>query len=265
MKMIKTLFFTLLAVQSLGQTTVFEADFQGGIPSEMTLIDNDLNIPNTAVSEFTEAWICVPDQENPGDSVAASTSWFAPIDTADRWLITPQLILGSYGNSILWESKSQDASYPDDYYILASTTDMNPSSFVDTLGYIQEENFEWTSRSVDLSAEDYNGQSIYIAFVLRTFDGFKLYIDDIQVFKEDDASNQAISNIEFQMFPNPCQDKVQISSKNPIERVQIYDLSGQIILSTTVSTVETSALQRGSYIVKIWSGGNCSHKRLYKL
>jgi hypothetical protein len=265
MKMIKTLFFTLLTFPFLSQITVFETDFQGGIPSEMTIIDNDLNIPNTAVSEYTDAWICIPDPENTGDSVAASTSWFAPIDTADRWLITPQLILGSYGNSILWDSKSQDASYPDDYYILASTTDMNPSSFVDTLGYIQQENFEWTSRSVDLSSEGYDGQSIYIAFVLRTYDGFKLYIDDIQVFKEDDASNQEISNMDIKIFPNPCQDQVHISSQNSIERIQVYDLSGQIILSTTASTIQTSSLKRGSYIIKIWSGENCSHKRLYKL
>ncbi len=265
MKMIKTLFFALLAFQFFGQISVFEADFQGGIPSEMTIVDNDLNIPNTAVSEYTDAWICIADPENPNDSVAASTSWFTPIDTADRWLITPQLILGSFGNSIYWDSKSQDASFPDDYYILASTTDMNPSSFVDTLGYIQQENFEWTNRSVDLSSEGYDGQSIYIAFVLRTYDGFKLYIDDIQVFKEDDASNHTISNIEFQMLPNPCKDKVQISSQNPIEHIQVYDLSGQLILSSTVSIIQTSTLKRGSYIVKIWSGGNCSHKKLYKL
>tara|TARA_Y100001978_G_scaffold199345_1_gene213500 strand:+ start:3244 stop:4041 length:798 start_codon:yes stop_codon:yes gene_type:complete len=265
MKIIKTLFFTLLAFQFFGQISVFETDFQGGIPSEMTIIDNDLNVPNTAVSEYTDAWICISDPENPSDSVAASTSWFTPIDTADRWLITPQLILGSYGNSIYWDSKSQDASYPDDYYILASTTDMNPSSFVDTLGYIQQENFEWTNRSVDLSAEGYDSQSIYIAFVLRTYDGFKLYIDDIQVFKDDDASNQETSNIEFQMIPNPCKDFIQISSQSLIDRVQIYDLSGQIILSTTSSLIHTSGLSKGSYIVKIWSSGNCSHKRLYKL
>ena len=123
---------------------------------------------------------------------------------------------------------------------------MNPSSFVDTLGYIQQENFEWTSRSVDLSSEGYDGQSIYIAFVLRTYDGFKLYIDDIQVFKEDDASNQEVSNIDFKIFPNPCQDQVQISSQNSIERIQVYDLSGQIILSTTASTIQTSSLKRGS-------------------
>lgn len=265
MKMIKTLFFTLLTFQILGQVTVFEADFQGGIPVQMTVIDNDFNTPNSAVSEYTDAWICIADPENPADSVAASTSWFNPIDTADRWMITPQLNLGTYGNSILWNSKSQDASYPDDYYILASTTDMNPSSFVDTLGYIQEENFEWTSRSVDLSAEGYNGQGIYIAFVLRTYDGYKLYIDDIQIFKDDDASNQEQSKIEFQMFPNPCQNQVHLSSQKPIEYIQVFDLSGKVILSAESSIIQTSALGRGSYIVKIWSGGYCGHKTLYKL
>ena len=265
MKTIKTLFFILMAFQFLGQITVFEADFQGGIPSEMIVVDNDFNIPNAAVSEYADAWICVADPENPDDSVAASTSWFTPVDTANRWLITPQLNLGSYGNSILWNSKSQDASFPDDYLILASSTDSNPSSFLDTLGYIQQENFEWTSRSVDLSSEGYNDQSIYIAFVLRTYDGFKLYVDDIQVLKEDDASNQLFSNVDFRMSPNPCQDIVQISAEKPIEQIKIYNLSGQLILSTANSIIQTSTLKRGSYIVEILSGKYSSHKRLYKL
>ena len=231
MKIIKTLFFTLLAFQFFGQISVFETDFQGGIPSEMTIIDNDLNVPNTAVSEYTDAWICISDPENPSDSVAASTSWFTPIDTADRWLITPQLILGSYGNSIYWDSKSQDASYPDDYYILASTTDMNPSSFVDTLGYIQQENFEWTNRSVDLSAEGYDSQSIYIAFVLRTYDGFKLYIDDIQVFKDDDASNQETSNIGTKIDNNykHCKSKFFLKDYVDSESKKIKNLTANQI------------------------------------
>jgi hypothetical protein len=265
MKMTKTLFFALLSFPFFGQITIFETDFQGGIPSEMTLINNDSNTLNPTVSEYTEAWICVPDPVNTGDSVAASTSWFQPIDTADRWIITPQLTLGNYGNSMVWDAKSQDASYPDDYYVLASTSDLNPLSFTDTLGYIQEENFEWTSRSVDLSAAGYNGQSIYIAFVLRTFDGYKLYIDDIQVVKEDAALNDDIAEIEFKVFPNPCEDNVKISSPSPIDDIQLYNLSGKIILSTKTPTIDTSALKRGSYIVKIWSGGHSSHKTLFKL
>ena len=132
------------------------------------------------------------------------------------------------------------------------------------MGYIQQENFEWTSRSVDLSSEGYDGQSVYIAFVLRTYDGYKLYIDDIQVFKEDDASSQEVSAIEFQMFPNPCQNEVHFKSTSPIEQIQIYDLSGKIITSTTGSTIETRSLKRGSYVVKIWSGEYFGHKTLYK-
>ncbi len=265
MKLFKILFFAFLTFPFLGQVIIFEADFQGGIPSEITLIDNDMNTPNVSVSEYSDAWICVQDPENPIDSVAAATSWFSPVDTADRWMITPQLNLGSYGNVIRWDSKSQDASYPDDYYILASSTDMDPTSFIDTLGYIQQENFEWTSRSVDLSSLGYDGQSIYIAFVLRTFDGFKLYIDDIQVVKEDDASTDEVSNFEFNMFPNPCQSELHFTSPKPIDEIQIYDLSGKIITTTSKSNIQTNRLRRGSYVVKVRSGAYIAFQTLYKL
>ena len=185
---INLFFFTLFLSSFWAQTTVFETGFDNGIPSSMSLVNNDLNTPNDAVSEYTAAWICVSDPENESDSVAASTSWFNPIDTADRWLITPALALGSYGNDIKWNAKSQDASFPDDYYVLVSTSGTDLSNFTDTIGYIQQENFEWVERSVNLSELGYNDQTIYIAFVLRTYDGFKLYLDDILVTKEDDAS-----------------------------------------------------------------------------
>ena len=265
MKVIIILFFAAFIGQATwGQITVFETDFQGGIPSSMQLLDNDMNTPNMAVSEYTAPWICIPDPENLLDSVAASTSWFDPIDTADRWIITPVLNLGAYGNSIIWNAKSQDASFPDDYYILASTTDTDPLSFTDTLGYIQQENFEWTERSVDLSEAGYNDQNIYIAFVLRTYDGYKLYLDDIQVSKEDDASIQENEIGDVVLYPNPCKDVVNFQSDFSIDYISVHDLSGKTLMESREPILKVGFLQKGSYIVKIYSGGYYVSKTLYK-
>ena len=121
--------------------------------------------------------------------MASATSYFSPIDTAYRWLITPALNLGAFGNKISWSAKSHDPSYPDDYLVLVSHTDAEPSSFTDTIGNIEEENFEWTNRSVDLSQNGYDDSTIYIAFVLRTFDGFMLYLDDFLVEKDIDTNS----------------------------------------------------------------------------
>jgi len=256
---------SFLCSNAMAQLTVFETDFQSGIPASMTIVDNDLHTPNTEVSEYNAAWICIPDPANITDSVAASTSWFETPDTADRWIITPALTLGAFGNVINWNAMSQDASFPDDYYILASTTDMNLTSFTDTLGYIQQENFEWTERTVDLSVEGYDNQTIYIAFVLRTFDGFKLYLDDISVIKEDNSGISEMVEYQVQVFPNPCHEYVNIQSELPIQRVCIYDMTGQKVIESTDMKINIVQLDKGTYQLVVLSNHGAFSKSLIKL
>ncbi|MBT5931959.1 MAG: T9SS type A sorting domain-containing protein [Flavobacteriales bacterium] len=264
MKVILNIVFCLVISASVSaQVTVFETDFQNGIPSNMLILDNDLNIPNSNVSEYTSAWICVEDPNNPIDSVAASTSWFSPVDTADRWIITPALPLGSYGNSITWNAKSQDASFPDDYYILVSTTNTDISSFTDTIGYIQQEDFEWIERSVDLSDLGYNDETIYVAFVLRTYDGYKLYLDDILVAKEDDASIHEENLVNVSIYPNPATESFNLKSDYAIDYTEIIDLSGKTILKTKESNIDVRFIESGAYIIKIYTGGIIVNKHLH--
>lgn len=264
MKVILNLIFCLVISSLLNaQVTVFETDFQNGIPSNMLILDNDLNSPNPNVSEYTAAWICVEDPNNLTDSVAASTSWFDPIDTADRWIITPVLTLGSYGNSISWNAKSQDASFPDDYYILVSTTNTDISSFTDTIGYIQQEDFEWVERSADLSDLGYDDETIYVAFVLRTYDGYKLYLDDILVVKEDDASIYEVDLLNVSIYPNPATETINLESAYAIDYSEIIDLSGKTILKTNESNIDVRLIDKGVYIIKIYIGGTIVNKPLH--
>ena len=255
---------SLMCSNAIAQLTVFETDFQSGIPASMTIVDNDLNTPNTEVSEYNAAWICIPDPANIMDSVAASTSWFETPDTADRWIITPALALGAFGNVINWNAMSQDASFPDDYYVLASTTDANLSSFTDTLGYIQGENFEWTERTVDLSTEGYDNLTIYIAFVLRTYDGFKLYLDDISVIKEDNSGISEIIEYQVQVYPNPCQEYVNIQSQLPIEQICIYDMTGQKVIESTETKINIVHLDKGTYQLVVLSNHGAFSTSLIK-
>ena len=256
--------FLLLASNVQSQTTIYQTDFQAGIPAEMTLIDNDLNTPNQFVSEYTAAWICVEDPENPTDSVAASTSYFATADTADRWLITPSLLLGAFGNKFSWNAKSQDPSFPDDYYILVSTSDNTIGSFTDTVGYIEAENFEWTARNIDLSAFGYDDQTIYIAFVLRTYDGFKLYIDDLLAVKEDDASLPTQESISFALYPVPVIDRVKVSCDQFIERIIIRDLLGNLLYEGTSMDIDLQLFAAGSYLMTVYTDDTSNTKTFIK-
>jgi hypothetical protein len=264
----KQLLLFILVSFSMGisaQTVILSTDFQSGIPAIYTIVDNDGNTPDPGVAEYTSAWITTVDPENAADTVAASTSFFTTLDSASRWMITPPLALGTFGNFIQWNAKSQDPSYPDDYLVLVSTTDNQLASFTDTIGYIKEENFEWTNREVNLFTEGYHDQTIYVAFVNRTFDGFKLYIDDIEVRKDDPVGLHEPNVVSYVVYPNPTTDLIQVASSEKIEQLEVLDLNGMRVLSSPIPLLSMQSLPTGIYLVRFTIDGISTTQRISKI
>jgi hypothetical protein len=259
--------FVILSFGLKAQISLLSTDFQSGVPNQYTILDNDGNTPFSSMIEFIgeNAWIVLPDPENPNDTVAAATSYFESPDSADRWLITPQLNLSSYGNYLSWNAKSHDPSFPDDYLVLISHTDNQPSSFKDTIGSIEQENFEWTNREVNLSNIGYDDSSIYIAFVLRTYDGYKLYLDDIQVRTEDPVGIEEKNDVQISVYPNPTSNHLFITSELQIEKVQLFSMNGQLIVTETNSTLNISELDSGSYVLRVITERGIFSKRVSKI
>jgi hypothetical protein len=265
MKIPTFLFLLLFAAQLQAQTPILSTDFQTGIPSNYTLLNLDAQAPHPQVLEFASGWITTPDPENSADTVAAVSSYFENADTADRWLITPALTLGSFGNFIHWEAKSHDPSYPDDYLVLVSTTTNDTAAFTDTIGSVQEENFEWTFREVNLSTAGYNDSTIYIAFVLRTYDGFKLYLDDIEVRKEDPVGFAEHPTFTFEVYPNPSNDVINIQVSQDFQRLELTSPSGILIRTSEESSMNINDLKPGPYFLTIYSNGQSLTKRIVKI
>jgi hypothetical protein len=265
MKIPTFLFLLLFAAQLHAQTPILSTDFQTGIPSNYTLLNLDAQAPHPQVLEFASGWITTPDPENSADTVAAVSSYFENADTADRWLITPALTLGSFGNFINWEAKSHDPSYPDDYLVLVSTTTNDTAAFTDTIGSVQEENFEWTFREVNLSTAGYNDSTIYIAFVLRTYDGFKLYLDDIEVRKDDPVGFAEHPTFTFEVYPNPSNDVINIQVSQDFQRLELTSPSGIFIRTSEESSMNINDLKPGPYFLTIYSNGQSLTKRIVKI
>lgn len=264
MKKLLSIVVTLFALNSQAQTTILSTDFQQGIPANYSMVDNDGFTVNAEVSEFTAAWITLPDPENPTDTVAATTSYFESADTASRWLITPPVSLGSFGNYISWNAKSHDPSFPDDYLVLISTTGTNLSDFTDTLGYVEQENFEWTNREVNLGTQGYINQTVYFAFVDVTYDGFILYLDDIIVRKEDPVGMHEINTVQTSLYPNPTIEFIQVKSDTPIETIRIMDMNGNELLVSSEEKLNVSELSNGTYLVHIQTSKGISVQRFIK-
>lgn len=265
MKQLLLFILVSFSLEISAQTVILSTDFQNGIPATYTIVDNDGNTPDPTVAEYTSAWITIVDPENSSDTVASSTSFFTTMDSASRWMITPPLALGAFGNYIEWNAKSQDPSYPDDYLVLVSTTDNQLASFTDTIGYIKEENFEWTNREVNLFTEGYHDQTIYVAFVNRTLDGYKLYIDDIEVRKDDPVGLQEPSPISFVVYPNPSSDMIFVSGLHNLEKVELLDLNGMLIQATELTYMNVQVIPTGMYLIRCTMNGVTSTKRFTKI
>ncbi len=265
MKLLASILFAFVFVQAQAQTILLQTDFQGGIPTNYTLLNLDAAAPHPQVLEYASGWITAPDPENISDTVAAVSSYFENADSANRWLITPQLQLGSFGNFISWEAKSHDPSFPDDYLVLVSTTTTDPAAFTDTIGSVQEENFDWTFREFNLSGAGYNDSTIYVAFVLRTLDGFKLYLDDIQVRKDDPVGLIENKPFDIVVYPNPTTDQLTIQNASDFQFVEIVDLNGKVLISSEHPSIQLTALSSGTYLLRCYTTSGVSTKKISKI
>lgn len=240
----------LFVFTSEAQTTVFEENFQSPTALTNWKLINDNNTPHSSVSNYTDAWITLVDPENNLDTVVSSTSYFETDTRANRWLISPAIQLGTYGNFISWNGRSFDPSYPDDYLVLISTTTDAVSSFSDTIALHIYENYTWTNFDVSLSALGYNNQTVYIAFVLNTLDGNRIFIDDITVRKED-ALNLTEHANEHTFLNSTIVLEILSLKSTDFEEAVVFSAQGKEMLRFNASTeaIQTQSIEKGSYFI----------------
>ena len=144
---------------------VFFEDFNDGMPSGWTAIDDDGDGYN---------WSSM-------NNAMYSQSWFSGTAlTPDNWLVTPQLTL--QGTMKVW-LRSEDSNYPDDFAIYLSTTGNGVSDFTTVLVPVTTAPEEYGCYTANLSA--YAGQQGYIA--IRHYnctDMFQLFLDNFGIFED---------------------------------------------------------------------------------
>jgi hypothetical protein len=268
MKLLFTFTVLTLSFSLFSQVDILVENFDAtSLPAGWSVIDNDGNTPDASVDEYTDAWIYKEDPLNVGNGTFSSTSYFDPVDRADRWLITPQITLGAQSNYISWKGLSGDASFPDSYKVMISTSSNNVSDFTDTLVVISNELPEWKERLFNM--DEYANQTIHLAFVNTTFDGFKLYIDSVYVREQDPLSineNQVLLNTT-KIYPNPSENIINIHGEN-IKKTSIQNLAGEVVFesnSQAGKSIEISTYPNGIYIVSILlSDGTIERHKLVK-
>jgi hypothetical protein len=243
---------SLLATNLYAQVAILDEKFDNGIPSSYILVNKDGYTPHADVSEYTNAWIITVDPADSTNKVASSTSYFDQPGVANRWMIIPSLQLGAYGNNLSWTGKSHDASYADGYFVLVSTTDTEIESFTDTLLTVPFEDVQWTKHTINLSDKGYDNQTIHLAFVLRSLDGYKYYMDSLSVEKDNPLNVSTLSNnTTIQLYPNPTTSHLTISNTVDFIQVVIRDVNGNELIQSDSSTVEVQHLSNGVYFAEV--------------
>lgn len=267
----KHLFYTAVIILSSGfgnhflaQTTILEENFDAGIPSNYVLYNQDGYTPDSAVIEYTNAWISKQDPADPSNTVASSTSYFDQPGMANRWLVTPSITLGPFGNILTWQGKSHDASFAESYLVLLSTTGDAVADFTDTLKAVVNEDIYWTNHSVNLSELGYNGQNVHIAFVLRTLDGFKFYMDSLKVVEQDPVGVAGKEMVEFQLYPNPATETITFTTEANVQQAIIRDINGAIVMRSTEQEIDVRNLANGMYFLELVHSNGTVSKRFIK-
>lgn len=65
------------------------------------------------------------------------------------------------------------------------------------------------------------------------------------------------------VYPNPVKDRLTVKAEN-LQSVEVYDLMGQRVLTTTTSTIDMGSLYQGIYFVRITADGKTVTKRIVK-
>lgn len=78
-------------------------------------------------------------------------------------------------------------------------------------------------------------------------------------------SVEDLNTFAVNIYPNPTKNSISIHSKTPIEKLEIYNTSGQKLGETTRTTLDLLEYSNGIYLLRIFSDSNSITKRIVKI
>ena len=245
---------------SAPQALPFFEDFEDELDECWAILDEDGD---------GYSWMNVGMEAYEGDGCYSSASYINDVGalTPDNWLISPALAIPSQGAVLSFYVVAQDASWAGEHYgVYVSTNGVNPNDF--TLLYEEDldadggprEQGTWKQKTVNLP---YGNQNINIA--IRHFnctDMDWMNIDNLQV-----VAGTGIENHEAytKVYPNPAKNVVNIDANCNINRVEVYNMMGQMVgmydVNDMNTQINTTNFANGVYTVRIDTENGMSTKK----
>ena len=179
----------------------------------------------------------------------------------DNWLISPAIAIPSQGATLTWYVAAQDPSWAAETYDVMISTGTSISSYTSLFNETLASG-DWEQRSVNING-NWAGQTVHIAFRHHDVtDMFAMKIDNVNI-----TAGTGIENYESNVtiYPNPVKDVLNINATSNINRVEVYNMMGQMVGSFNANDVNTqintSSFANGVYTVKISTENGMTTKK----
>lgn len=237
----------------------------GEIENSLAMFNTILLFDNTGVGEdLVSLPIDLTTAEEPTmflDVAFSYHKWGEPYFTQTFTLSDTLEILISYdcGNSYT----SLFKKFGNDLLTLSAPIE-NPVQLTD--GFFKPSKEDW--KTLELSLNEYKDVETAM-FKIRYISGLggTIYIDNFTVANKGFISVKDLS-INATVFPNPANSFIKITSEEPINEVNIYDLSGRKLYNSanlsgsTEMRIETNEFQTGMYVLELRSGNKISLQKI---
>jgi hypothetical protein len=125
--------------------------------------------------------------------------------------------------------------------------------------------------SFDISLSDYATIALNNVFQFKFVSpnqNSTVYLDNMYFYKGTSLGLSDFETANFKMYPNPVSNDLTIEANSTIEKVSVYNLLGQEVLSTSpksnATTLQTNNLQKGVYIVRTDIDGKVTTTKIIK-
>lgn len=188
------------------------------------------------------------------------------------WFMSTMVSIGSGTGlpTLTFWAKTFSADYGlERFNVGVSTTGTDPEDFtiISAPPYV-EAPLEWTEYIYDLSA--YVGIDIYVGIQCVSYDTWIFMIDDIVINPGGGVGIEPVEYAEsgIQMFPNPVDDYVNITSTDGLLEVKIFNSLRQMVYHSNVENntvrVNTQSFESGMYIVQVQTAQGSETEKLMK-
>lgn len=222
--------------------------------------DGGLNGNNLIEPPTTNTWVLLTPEGfngnganyiNNGDK-AAAIGYPSP---DFNWLVSRNIEVPASGSYELkwWQWYKSDADYVSKLHLVISIN----NSWNTLATYSTEAQTNEYASEMQVSLNDYLGETIKIAFVYEYNDGYQAAIDDITI--DETTNNQLIGLDDLSIYPNPAKNTLFVSNGEGAN-ITIYNMLGDVVKNDLITSsnqqLDISSLSSGTYIVKIRNNNN---------